>query len=219
MLVIIVACKTRSNTIAAGSERSYVKEPEDSLRFTRVKDDFYQSSSGQVFERKLVMARPQDSACHCQFLVVYDSLISMSDNGESMEKPLKDVIDIASFTSLDSSSYSKDNRHVFYFYGNSDGGNRSFVNGADPSTFRRLGDYRWGIDKAHVFYETAMIKELDVNKVQVLFSPDTSDIFVKYVKDDRYVFADGQLVPGADAKTFRMIADGNGRAEDKNRKY
>lgn len=219
ILLVFAACHPSEHKISGGQELSYLREPDDSLRFTHVKDDFYQNSSGDLFERKLVMARPKDSACRCQFVVMYDSLIRISENDTIVEKPLRELIGLASFIRLDSTFYSKDNKHVFYFHGNSDGGTRSFVKGADPATFRRLGDYRWGIDKAHVFYETKMLRELDVSKVRVLYLLDTSDTFVQYVKDDRHVFADGHIVPGADAKTFRMIADSNWHAEDKNRKY
>jgi hypothetical protein len=99
------------------------------------------------------------------------------------------------------------------------GRNRVIVKGADPATFRRLAAGRWGLDRSHVFYEATMLQGLDVQKVQVLHSPDTADRFVNYVKDDERVFFGADRVNGADAKTFSVIVDKVWDAADRKRRY
>ena len=195
----------------------YAKEPNDSADYKLLKYDFYLSKGGQLCERKFAMAK--DSLCNCEFEVYYDSTFSLYTGDTTIEKPLNTIIDINSFVLLDSTEYSKDKNNVFYSYGNSDGGNRVIVGKADPLTFKRLCDYRWGIDKNYVFFMTDIIPELELKHLQVLYPPDTSDEFIQYVKDDKNVFYETEIVKGADAKTFKVVSVHKWEAEDKNYKY
>jgi hypothetical protein len=197
--------------------KAYAREPNDSVDYKHIKYDFYFNKTGQLCERKLAMAR--DSYCNCEFEVYYDSTISFFTGDTTIRKPLSSVIDINTFVWIDSTEYSKDKNGVYYFFGNSDGGNRSIVEGADPKTFKRLCEYRWGVDKNHVFYQNKKLEGLNLNKLQVLYSPDTSDHFVEYVKDDKHVYHADEVLQGADAKTFKVVSGQKWQAEDKNSKY
>ena len=105
------------------------------------------------------------------------------------------------------------------FIGNSDGGSRVLVDKADPLTFKRLCEYRWGIDKNYVFYKGDRLKGLNLKHLQVLYPPDTTDHFIQYVKDGKNVFYENEIVKGADAKTFKLIRGQKWEAEDKSFKY
>ncbi|MDF2190061.1 DKNYY domain-containing protein [Paraflavitalea sp. CAU 1676] len=203
---ILLACKDKR---PEQQKRSYgtgyvtAREPLDSASYKHVKYDFYTDKGGRLFLRKLLMGRDRDSACRCAFVVVYDPLFTHGFGDKGLEKRLDEVIDIGSFQAIDSSDFAKDNKHVYYHYGNSDGGNLSIVAGADPATFRRLADYRWGIDKEHVYFQFSLLDSLDPASTQVLRSPDTSDHFISYVRDNRFVYHENYMVQGADAKSFK----------------
>lgn len=194
-----------------------VKEPKDSSNYNHIKFDFYLSKTGQLCERKLAYAKGTN--CNCLFEAYYDSTFKIYTEDSIIEKPLSTIIEINSFVLVDSTEFSKDVNKVYYFYSNSDGGSRGIVTKADPATFRRLCEYRWGIDKNHVFYQTDVLDGLNMKNLQILYSPGTSDHFVQYVKDDKRVFHEDQIVKGADAKTFKVVSGQKWDAEDKNFKY
>jgi hypothetical protein len=60
---------------------------------------------------------------------------------------------------------------------------------------------------------------LNFKKHKILYSADTSDHFINYIKDDKIVFYQGNIVKGADAKTFKLVSGQKWEAEDKNYKY
>lgn len=211
------SCGHRTGPGTAGSQMSdmvYAREPVDSANYRHIKYDFYLSNTGQLCERKIAMAGPSDSACRCQFVVYYDSTFRFAGS----TKPLGSVVDIGTFEWVDGTEFSKDKNHVYYFYANSDGGNRSIIEEADPKTFRRLCEYRWGVDKNHVFYQGQPLG-LDADRVQPLYPPDTTDHFVSYVKDDKTVYHCDKKLLGADAATFKTVSWQAWEAEDKYRRY
>ncbi len=167
-------------------------------------------------KKKLVPAR--DSLGNCEFEVYYDNTFTVYTDYTTLKKPLNSIVDIDSFSWLDSTEYSKDKNNVYYFHDNSDGGNRVIVKEADPLTFKRLCEYRWGIDKNYVFFKGDLVKGLNLKYLQVLYPPD-ADQFIQYVKDDKNVFYKTNLVKGADAKTFRVVSGKAWEAEDRNYKY
>lgn len=195
----------------------YAKEPNDSSDYKLLKYDFYLSKGGQLCERKLAAA--MDSSCNCTFEVYYDSTFSIYTDDTTLKKPLNAIVDINSFVWLDSTEYSKDKNKVYYFHGNSDGGNRVIVDKADPLTFKRLCEYRWGIDKNYVFYKGNILQGVNLKYLQVLYPPDTAYHFIDYVKDEKNVFYENEIVKGADAKTFKVVSGQKWEAEDKNYKY
>lgn len=219
ILVTLPSCnnstKTRMASEEQGKVKIYAKEPSDSADYRLLKYDFYLSKSGQLCERKLAMAR--DSSC--EFEVYYDSSFKIDTEDTTIEKPLNTIVDINTFVLLDSTEYSKDRNKVFYFHGNSDGGIRVIVNDADPLTFKRLCEYRWGIDKNHVFYKGTEVEGIRLKYLQVLNPPDKSDPFIQYIKDDKNVYYENRLVNGAETKTFKVVSGQKWDAEDINNKY
>ena len=182
-----------------------------------MKYDFYLSKGGQLCERKVVIAR--ETTNNFEYEVYYDSTFLIYKDDTTIAKPLNNIVDIATFVWIDSTQYSKDKNKVFYFHGNSDGGNRVIVDKADPLTFKRLCEYRWGIDKNYVFYKGDIVEGLNLKHLQVLYPPDTAYHFIDYVKDDKNVFYENEIVKGADAKTFKVVSGQKWEAEDKNYKY
>jgi hypothetical protein len=195
----------------------YAKEPNDSSSYTHLKYDFYISKTGKLCERKLASAKGTN--CNCLFEVYYDSTYKVYIDDTIIERPLDEIVDIDSFEWIDSSDYSKDKNKVFYFYSNSDGGIRFVIDMADPKSFRRLCEYRWGIDDNYVFYRGDILHGLNIKNLQILYSPDTSDHFVQYVKDDKQVFFCDQVIKGADANTFKVVSGEKWEAVDENYKY
>lgn len=221
ILVMLSACQSHHTKERKEKPNAlpevYAREPDDSADYKHIKYNFYSSRTGQLCERKLAMAR--DGACNCQFEVYYDSTLNIYTNDTVVQKLLGSIVDIGSFVWLDSAEYAKDKNRVYYFFGNSDGGNRAIVEDADPKTFGRLCEYRWGVDKNAVFYKNQKLKGLNPNKLQVLYSLDTSDHFVGYVKDDKLVYHEDEVLQGADTKTFKIVSGQKWEAEDKNSKY
>jgi hypothetical protein len=196
-----------------------VKEPNDSADYKHIKYDFYLSKSGQLCERK-IEADGRDTVCNCNFTAFYDSMFvaRYEDGGvKKFYKPLNLFVDINSYVQLDSTNYSKDKNRVFYYYDNSEGGYRVIVDKADPKTFKRLCEYRWGIDKNFVFYRTRVLRGLNPKKIKVLYLPDGD--WAHYIKDDKRVYYETEIVKGADAKTFKVVDEKEWDAEDKNHKY
>lgn len=194
----------------------YEREPSDSGRYIHVKEQFYIDSNGELYEKKRVMG---DSSCFCDFEVIYDKVFRIWTDDSSYTVPLKSIVDVNSFVWLDPTEYSKDKNRVYYFHGNSDGGTRHIVEGADPRSFKGLCEYRWGIDKKHVYYKGSSIPGLDIRFLAVLYPPDTSIPFVDYIKDHKNVYYGDERVTGANAKTFILVRDQMWDAEDKFRKY
>jgi len=209
--------KTEQIQTSKAKSEVYVKEPNDSASYKHIKYDFYLSETGQLCERKLASAKGTN--CNCLFEVYHDSIFKIYTDDTIIEKPLNTIVDINSLVLVDSTQFSKDKNNVFYFHGNSDGGNRVVVAKANPETFKRLCEYRWGIDKNYVFYKTDILKGLNLKIIQILFPLDTADHFIQYVKDEKKVFYENEIVKGADAKTFKVVSGQKWDAEDKNYKY
>jgi hypothetical protein len=195
----------------------YEREPNDSADYKHIKYDFYLSKSGQLCEKKFAHAK--GTPCNCLYQIYYDSTFKIYTSDTMIEKPLNSIVDINSLVQIDSTQFSKDRNKVFYFDVTTSGGNREVITEADPITFKRLCEFNWGIDKNHVFYRTYVLQGINLKTIQVLFSPDTADHFVQYVKDDRKVFYQNEIVKGADAKTFKVVSGQKWDAEDNNYKY
>ena len=218
---VLAACNNAgtSNQVISQMENVLVhtREPVDSANYKHIKYNFYLSKAGQLCERKLASA--WDAACHCLFQVYYDSTFTFFNEDTTFKVPLSAIIDLPSLVRIDSTEYTKDKTRVYYFHHNSDGGNRLIVEKADPLTFSRLCEYRWGADKNHVYYQGQIVQGVNLKKVEVLFNPDTANPFVDYIKDDRKVYYGTEIVEGAHASTFKMVSGQEWEAEDKNYKY
>jgi hypothetical protein len=197
----------------------YNREPDDDSLYKNATWQFFYNKNGQLCEKKHVMAGPADSACNCELVGYYDSTISIKTGDTITKKLLRDFIDVPTFTELDATQYSKDKNHVYYFNLDAAGGTRFVVTGADAASFKRLYEYRWGIDTSHVFFKAATLEGLNVKKLQLLYPPDTSNQFLFYVKDEQQVFFQNEKIEGADASSFKLINGQTWDAEDKNFRY
>jgi hypothetical protein len=187
----------------------------DSSRFQHVKYDFYCDKAGRLFEQKWYLTgREADAKLHPR----YDSTLLVNKASDRTELPLASIIDLATYQNVGNSMFSKDKNRVYYFYSTSGGGFRVIVNGANPATFRASPDYQYGFDDKHGFYCDQQLRGLRLNRQQLLYD-DTVAHFIAYVKDDRHVFYQGSFVPGADARTFRLVRGRAWEAEDKNHRY
>ena len=90
----------------------------------------------------------------------------------------------------------KDRRHVYL--------DAKIIPGADPATYVVLGqDYgRLGKDATHVYYEGAVLPEADPATIR--------DLGGYFVCDSQHVYFLGKRLPGAESRSFEIIAVRNG---------
>ncbi|HWY34827.1 MAG TPA: DKNYY domain-containing protein [Nitrosopumilaceae archaeon] len=189
-------------------------EPKDSASFKHIKYFFYKGNDGCLYEKKFIIDKFDSNYCKMAY---YDKYINPMD---SLPTPLDSIIDINSFVQIDSTGYSKDNKNVYYYQDNTDGGMR-YITVANSSSFVKLHDYRWGRDNKHIFHKGVAVIGLDANSCILMpeHDSDGNESFVDYVKDTRHVFYDCDSVMGADPETFKVVNDRLWDAQDKNHKY
>ena len=90
----------------------------------------------------------------------------------------------------------KDRRHVYL--------DAKIIPGADPATYVVLGqDYgRLGKDATHVYYQGAVLPEADPATIR--------DLGGYFVCDSQHVYFLGKRLPGAESRSFEIIAVRNG---------
>jgi hypothetical protein len=217
--ILFFSCKEKVKDQSFQLSPIYNREPADDSLYKNATWQFFYNENGQLCEKKHVMAGPADSACNCELVGYYDSTISVKTGDTIRKKLLREFIDVPTFTELDATQYSKDKNHIYYSDLNASGGTRFVVTGADAATFKRLYEYRWGIDTNHVFFKASMLEGLNVRKLQLLYPPDTTNQFLFYVKDDYSVFFQDKKITDADAPSFKLINNQAWDAEDKNFRY
>lgn len=212
--IVMLACNpSQKPEKAAQSDSDKILYAENHAQFSHVKYNFYRSKWGRLVEIKLSY---RENHIYKAF---YDSFLFVTQGDSSYEALLDDFLDIETFHDLESTDFSKDKKHVYYFYSNSGGGFRHVIDGADPASFKPLADYRWGIDKNYVFFQTKKLPELNVKYVRMCVPPDTSEIILHYITDSKLVFYEDSKIEGADALTFKAVSGKPWDAEDKYRKY
>ena len=190
----------------------------DSVNYTLLKTPFYKDKHGNIVEKKIDAFIGEGNVETNR--VYYDSIVFIRQKDSIMERTLSEIIDIDTYTEFDQvSCFSKDKNNVYFSYVNSGGSYRFIVNKADPKTFRALSDYKYGMDDKHLFYQSKMIEGLNFSKHEILYTLDTTDFFIEYIKDDKLVFYNGDTLKGADAGTFKLMSGKAWSAIDKNFKY
>jgi hypothetical protein len=212
LLFVIEGC---TNSVHKNSPNTL--QAQDSYKYKQLKGKFYTNEYGRLFEQKSYAIAGKGETFDAQ--LYFDSVVSINVGDSTIEKSLSEVVDIPTFKDYKGSLFSKDKNNIYYSYASTGGTNRFVVNGANPNTFKTLSDYQYGIDDSHIFYQSKIIKGLNFKKHTIIYSLDTSDMFVKYIKDDKVVFYNGDTVKGADAKTFKLVKEKKWEAEDKNYKY
>lgn len=216
--ILLFTFESCNNNKSSEKKYSTTYQAKDSSRYTHLKHIFYTDKFGKLFEQKFYTVAGKGDLYDSQ--IYYDSVAIFKIGEETLEKPLSEVIDLQTFTEFDKSTmFSKDKNNVYYSYTSTSGAYRVIVNEANAKTFKPLSDYQYGIDDKHIFYQSKIIKGLDFKKHKILYSLDTTDFFIDYVKDDKVVFYNGDTVKGADAKTFKLVDGQKWKAEDKNYKY
>jgi DKNYY family len=217
MIVIILfeSCQNKQNK---KEETSMTLPSKDSSRYTQLKGRFYIDKSKKLFEKKQYIVNGKGDFYDRQ--IYFDSIVVINVGDSVIEKTLSEIMDITTFTEFENGTlFSKDKNYVYYSYVSTGGEDRVIVNSANPKTFKPLSDYQYGIDDKHVFYQSKMIKGLNFKKHKILYSLDTADFSIDYVKDDKVVFYCGDTLKGADAKTFKLVSGQKWSAEDKAYKY
>jgi hypothetical protein len=218
LFILIVFWSCQSKPAPFREEPCKTLEPKDSADYTHLKSQFYRGKDGKLYERKLAVDKLENDTSYCYF-ASYDPYLNGYD---SLPTLLDSVIDIDSYTDCDSSSYSKDKKHVYYYFSNTDGGIRYVLEDASPTRFVSLHDYRWGTDGEHLYCGGGKVKGINMKKYQALLFPDKEDVFLDYVKDDRHVFYETDSIPGADPASFQTSVWEKGKewdAYDRNYKY
>ena len=215
LVILLSSCNTDKNTEV---EKSLTLQAKDSWKYKHLKGKFYTDKYGKLFEQKVYAIAGKGETINSQ--VYFDSLVYINLDDTVIEKSLSEAIDIKTYAEFDEGTmYSKDINNIYYSNASSSGAFRLLVSGANPKTFKPLSDYLYGIDSKNIFYRGKKIEGLNFEKHEILYSLDTTDFFIDYIKDDKVVFYDGDTVKGADAKTFKLVAGQKWRAEDKNYKY
>lgn len=93
--------------------------------------------------------------------------------------------------------YATDGENVFY---ESTEGKPSILRGADPATFKSIGDCIYGRDARKVFCRKAALKKADPRTWRPL------DEFSHYSRDKARVFYDNRVMPGVDPDELEVIA-------------
>jgi hypothetical protein len=215
LLFTFLGCKNDQNI---KNDKSITHQAKDSYKYKQLKGKFYTNKDGKLFEKKTFAIAGKNEMFDAQ--VYFDSLVYINSADTLIQKLLSQVIDIKTYTEFGGKTmYSKDKNNVYYSNASTSGDFRLLVSEANPNTFKPLSDYLYGIDNKNIFYRGKKIKGLNFKKHQILYSPDTTDHFINYIKDDKVVFYNADTVKGADAKTFKLVAKQKWRAEDKNHKY
>jgi hypothetical protein len=215
LLLALSSCKTDKN---AEDEKSLTLQAKDSWKYKHLMGKFYTDKYGKLFEQKAYAIAGKDETINSQ--IYFDSLVYINLTDTVIEKSLSEVIDIKTYEEFDEGTmYSKDKNNIYYSNASTSGDFRLLVSGTNPKTFKPLPDYLYGIDNKNIFYRGKKIEGLNFQKHQILYSLDTTDFSIDYVKDDKVVFYNGDKVKGADAKTFKLVAGQKWTAEDKNYKY
>lgn len=108
------------------------KFPGDNNSYKLLKHNLYIGKDGMLYDKKIKIDKSDPSYCYSVFYYKY---IDIHYNDSIVQIPLDSIIDINTYIAFDSSVYSRDKYHCYYFYNNSDGGFRFIIDNADPATF------------------------------------------------------------------------------------
>jgi hypothetical protein len=115
----------------------------DSLKLTHIKDQFYRSKTGHLYEKTIATKRVQGQ----------DTLVDVTYfNGYFSQE-----VDPITFEPFDG-WYAKDKNYVYYYRPVSGGMQISKIDTADPKTFKLLaGHYKYAMDKNFFYDEPEII--------------------------------------------------------------
>lgn len=126
-------------------------ELKDSLELTHIKDQFYKSKTGHLYERTIEMKEVNGHLTDNEYFTGYFS----------------QEVDPLSFKPLDG-WYAKDKNYVYYYRPVSGGMQISKIDTADTETFNLLaGHYKYAMDKNFFYDEPTIIEGFIPNKTKL----------------------------------------------------
>jgi len=128
-------------------------ELKDSFKLTHIKDQFYKSKTGHLYEKTITTkdVQGQDTLVDVTYFYGYFS----------------QEVDPLTFESLDG-WYAKDKNYVYYYRPVSGGMQISKIDTADTKTFKLLaGHYKYSMDKNFFYNENQIIKGFIPSKVNL----------------------------------------------------
>ena len=128
-------------------------ELKDSVKLTHIKDQFYKSKTGHLYEKTITTKEVNGQ----------DTLVDVTYfNGYFSQE-----VDPLTFEPLDG-WYAKDKKNVYYYRPVSGGMQISKIDTADCKTFKLLaGHYKYAMDKNFFYDETQIIKGFIPNKTNL----------------------------------------------------
>lgn len=154
----------------------------DTTQYQQHESGFYISKSSDIFQLNRIVY--DDSTGRWITHYWLDSLMFYGEYPN--RRPLKEIIDLATFISDTISNFESDKNHVYFARATSDGVYRYIVENADPKTFIAIAG-RWGKDKANIFYGTDIVKDADAESFRVLDGRDSA-------RDRRHIYYLGERV-------------------------
>lgn len=146
LLIAFILLQTSCKSGIAERQTSW-EAREDSvakvMRWKPIRDNLYVSKFGDVGFRTMYHISESET------VETYRTDLCCEEGNR-----LKDIIDIETFEQIGGDwgwgGYFKDKNHIYHFFGNSDGGNLSIVEGADRATFE-IVCCCYGRDKNHIY--------------------------------------------------------------------
>jgi hypothetical protein len=185
-IILISSCREKSSVSLTSKTRnmdSIEKIYEfDTTLYSKHKSGFYLSKNLDVY--RLNSVAYDDSTGFWSRHYWLDSLMFYGEYPN--KKPLKDIIDLETFSIDSLSRFDKDKRHVYYSRATSDGIYSFIVDRADPKTFVSISQ-KYGKDKSNVFYGAEIVRGADIKSFQVLSDQDSA-------KDKNHLYYLGEKI-------------------------
>jgi hypothetical protein len=121
-------------------------------------------------------------------------------------------IDISTFEVIPNSYYYKDSKNAYYAEGEN---YVQIIEGVDIESFEDLGGYYLAYytkDKNLIYFNGKAILDSD-GETASLISKDEED-YVPYVKDEKHIYAQGEILAEAEIETFEYLGDGYSKDKD-----
>ena len=159
-----------------------VKYHFDQTKYKLDKSGFYISENQDVFQLNTLTYDDTNGIWTTHYWL--DSLLFYPNY--PLKKPLKQFIDLNTFTSDTIANFEKDKNYVYFYRTSSDGVMRFVVKKADPKTFIGIKE-RWGKDNKNIYYETRIVKKADIETFKILTDSDSA-------KDKNYYYYQGERI-------------------------
>ena len=128
-------------------------ELRDSLKLVHIKNQFYKSKTGHLYEKTKVQKETRKSN-GIEFVEYFNGCFSQE-------------VDPLTFEELEG-WYAKDKKNVYYYRPTVGGMQILKLENADTKTFKVLeGQYKFAMDKKHFYEETEIIENFDPNRTKL----------------------------------------------------